>query len=226
MYTSNAVNNFMKNLVLINTFFIFCLFPSSAFGATKTYDTFETYTDSTLESQDGGKNWTSPWITDGPFVVQDTFVYTGSNAVQITTTNAEYNALRTFGPLTKGKIHFAMGKDNTSHAPSFIVQSGNTMALLIFIGSDNQHERYWYIREGNTEYKIAPYDMSTYGTVDVQFNINKQQYRASINGGAYTDWYGLINPVSSVDTVRLHGAVTAGQITTNMYWDDIKIKSQ
>ncbi len=214
----------MRNHFFYILVFAICFLPGTALGASTITENFNSYTSGLLNGLSGGENWTSPWTTDGDFFVQNTFVYEGSQAVGITTTNTESNALRTFEPLTKGKMHFAMGKNGTSHETSVIVQSDDTLVFLIVIGSDNQSERFWYIREGNTQYKIAPYDMGTYGTVDIQFNLEKQKYRASINGGKYTDWYGLVNPVTSVDTVRLHNSVTAGPATTEMYWDDIEIK--
>lgn len=201
--------------------------PQTAFGVSGLVkDNFNNYPVGVLDGGNKGKHWTSPWMADSRFEVEKNFTFEGKKAVHVAMVHGtEPDAYRTFTPQTKGSIHFAMGKDDISHAPGFIVQSGNTMALLIFIGSDFQQGRSWFIREGYNQYAIAPYIMGTFGTVDIEFDITAQHYRASVNGGAFTNWYGLVNPVASVDTIRLHSA-SADFGAANLYWDDIKISNK
>jgi hypothetical protein len=210
------------------TIFAFALLvfatPALTLAAQVVHDSFDTYAEGNLSEQNGGDNWTSPWLTDGDFQVQSDFAAQGNSAVRIVTNQFnESSAIRQFTPTTKGKIHFSMAKDSGSQAPNFIVQSGETVAMLLFIGSDAQQTRAWYIREGANQIEIAPYALGNFDSVDIQFDLNRNRYRASVNGDRHTKWFNLVNSVNSVDTVRLHNAVSDSGVS-NLYWDDIKIK--
>lgn len=218
-------NQSMPQISLVVAIVLTCFVsPTAVYAAQSISDNFDSYTPSFLNGLDEGGNWTSPWITDGDFEVQSNFVAQGQNAVKMTTIqNNESFATRTFSPLVKGKISFSMAKDTEFHAPNFIVRSGNTIAMLLFIGSDNQQTRAWYIREGNTQIEIAPYTLGSFDQVDIQFDLEKNRYRASVSGGPYTQWFDLVNQVDSVDSIQLHNAVS-GEGASNLYWDDIEIK--
>ena len=75
------------------------------------------------------------------------------------------------------------------------------------------------------ESTIQPYTLGSFDTVDMEFNTVTDQYRASINGGTYTDWKNFINPVDSVDTIELATGSAQPAGSTDIYWDDVRFNN-
>ncbi|MGB4076290.1 MAG: hypothetical protein WBK28_01125 [Minisyncoccia bacterium] len=200
------------------------LVPSTASAALIAKDTFNASSVGGLQGQSGGTGWSASWVADALFQVQSDVVPEGSKAARVTMIPAyEPDATRAFPALTVGTVSFHMGKDGIYQAPSFSLRSGDTWATTVFLGSDVQQGRGWFVREGGTEILIAPYTIGTFGEVTMEFDTVTDQYRVSIDGAPYTQWFGFITPVDSVDTVWLRGNSSSSE-SENLYWDKIVIK--
>ncbi len=187
-------------------------------------DNFESSAIGALNGQDGGTGWTSSWSGPTVFQIQNSVVFEGTHSVRLTNPNHQEPFIqRSFAPRTSGTLHWAQRKDQGSHGASIGLFSGSQYVGGVGIGSDTQPGRQWVMRAGFADIGIETYELGTFGTVDLEFDTNTDMYRASINGGPYTDWVYFSQQVNvdSVDNIRIV-AGSSGSETTDMYWDDIR----
>lgn len=190
-------------------------------------DGFESYLPGTsLASQSGGSGWTGAWSGDSRYLIGSSISYEGSQAITLDVPPADQPTLsRSFPSKTVGTIHWAQRKDGPDNGQNVSVYSGNTLAFYIGLGSSAQPQAGgpdWTGSDGNLWFIIKPYTVSSWDTVDAQFDTNTDMYRVSISGGAYSEWKPFANAVAGIDTIELGHSGSGGNVGIN-YWDDFRI---
>ena len=189
-----------------------------------TSDDFNEYADGNLNNLNGGTGWANAWTGSVAFNVQNTVTKEGAKGVKLTLAPGNEPAIkRQFVPKTSGVVHWAQRKDGGSHGQGISLRSGSTLVTYAQVGSDvGQPGLEWISLDGQTNYIIQPYTLSSFDTVDIEFDTVTDKYKISINGGPYSGWKNFANDVSSIDTVEFITS-SAGEQTVDMYWDDISI---
>lgn len=201
--------------------FTLLLLPISTLAFAGTSDDFNNSKIGELNGQNKGKGWTSSWVGDNRFIIEDNLIAEGRKTVQISMPDAtEPRISRSFTPKVKGSLHFIMGKDSGDQAPQIILYSGIAPAMIVALGADVQQGRDWIARDAGTEIHLQAYTIGNLDTVDLEFNSVDHTYRVSINGGVYSGWFAYITPVDSIDTLQLYVG-NSGPNQVNVYWDDI-----
>ncbi|MFZ2887229.1 MAG: hypothetical protein WA021_05415 [Minisyncoccia bacterium] len=188
-------------------------------------DDFNASSDGPLDGQNGGAGWNSAWSGSSAFEVQGGIAEGGSKVVKVSQEGGQEPTIsRSFNARTSGTLHWSQRKDGTDHTQGIVLLSGSTPVGHVYMSSANAPlGTVWAIGDGEAAFSLVPYTTSTWYTVDVEFDTDADQYRASINSGSFSEWRDLQNPAASVDTIRIEtGADGFG--TTEGYWDDIQIQ--
>lgn len=183
-----------------------------------TIDSFNSYSDGDLTGENGGSGWSGAWSGSTDFDVQGATTTEGAKAVVINIPSGqEADMERSFASKTSGVLHWAQRKDAPDHANQVSLRSGSTLAMYIQIGSGSPT---WTMGDGASAFNIQSYTVGEWDTVDLEFDTATDKYRVKIDNGTYTGWKDFVNPVSSIDSLRMNIQASGNDVGNN-YWDDI-----
>lgn len=185
-------------------------------------ENFDSYPDGALTGTSTGEGWTSAWSGSG-IQVQGLVALEGNKSAMVSSVSSEPKARRTFEPRTRGTVHWVQSKDGGNHGHGIKLLSGNTSVLFAQIGSDlGTPGLEWVVTDGAGIAVLDPYVINHIDSADVEFDVETDQFRVSINGGPFSTWMNFANNVNAIDGIELI-TTSAGFSSVNMYWDDIRI---
>ncbi len=189
-------------------------------------DDFDSYSDGDLNSNNGGFGFSAAWSGNTAYDVQGTTVFDGTKAVKVSQASGQEPMIsRAFSGKTSGVLHWAQRKDGTDHLQGIALFSGSTLVGEVYMSaSGSPIGAVWGILDGGSPVSLGlSFSTNTWYTVDVEFNTITDQYRASINGGAYSTWQDFSSAVSSIDKIQI-AAGADGVNTIDGYFDDIRLE--
>jgi hypothetical protein len=195
-------------------------------------DTFESYSHgNTLAGLNGGTGWAGAWTETDNSGSQDWDISNaqksqGSLSMHLQTVasgTSETQANRDITTAIKNETFYVDVRCSKNTGDQFIYIIGRTDALLNecyirFNGNDGQIA----IFDNSSYDNIQAYSANTWYTIGIEFDVDNDQYRANVDGGAFSAWKAPNGGTFTGDikTLRFIGQSTDEQ--ADFYIDDIR----
>jgi len=201
--------------------------PSQAWAAFSTSDDFDSYGTGDLTGENGGSGWGGAWSGSTAYDVTTAVSQSGANSVIYTDNGVEEQIARSFTAMTSGIISFYNRKTVTStnaDTPILWFTEGATPDVTNRVGGVGMSgvgaNAGFFVQSGSTESQVQAYSANTWYKVDIEIDCTTDQYRVSIDDGAFSSWYNFRTTETQIDGLIFY-INQSGSTSYSVYWDTI-----
>lgn len=191
-------------------------------------DSAESYSNgNAISGLNGGSDWSGAWSVAGSGTkdIVNTPTLQGSLCFRLDKVGSvEPEVLRTFANTTSGKISLiSRATTNTKHT---LIQRFNESTVYKFgvhlDGGNNLGTGAGKIvADGSSFTALQSFSANTNYTIVIDYDNSTDQFRVSIDGGAYSSWLNYNTAATNITDLRFRVAAT-DSTDASFYFDDIK----
>lgn len=180
------------------------------------YEDFDSYSNGDLNGNNGGTGWSAAWSGSGDYDVQSTTVLQGTKSIQQNGSGTEPEIARSLtASTTDGTMVYLTRRNITNGGvPVMNISESGARVCGVYFDTSAQIQAY-----GSASNVIGSYAADTTYQIAIQYDCGTDQFRVSIDGGAYSSWYDFFTTETSLTGVLIRFNA-AGPDSQN-FWDYI-----
>lgn len=192
-------------------------------------DTFDSYSNGDLNTQNGGTGWSGAWSGATSYDVQGTTTYSGAKAIQFVHAAGDQVIGRTLTTAAdSGILSIRMRKETADNINTIVLHDGGQVdgvnnAISVGFGSSAApagSEGDIYIAGTTTVNLLTTYSLSTWYLIEIELDGANTRARGRVNSGSWSSYVTMSNSKAQVtDVVLAKGA--SGASTGDFYYDEI-----